>query len=127
MENAEKQTLIEQYVQAYNAFDVDGMVAVLHPDVVFENFSGGEMTLATNGLAEFREAAEQAVAIFEAREQTIMDITHQDDTTTVAIDYVGTLAIDLPNGLSVGDELRLSGRSDFRFLDGKISYLADYS
>ena len=33
--------LIERYVTAYNAFDVPGMLAVLHADVTFENVAAG--------------------------------------------------------------------------------------
>jgi hypothetical protein len=40
---------------------------------------------------------------------------------------VGVLALDLPNGMHAGQELRLQGRSRFTFQDGKIRTLADYS
>jgi len=41
--------LIERYVAAYNAFDVEGMLATLAADVRFENWSGGQLTAASDG------------------------------------------------------------------------------
>ena len=53
MEKSEKENLIERYVRAYNDFDVDGMVALLHPEITFQNVSGGEVNAATSGLPSF--------------------------------------------------------------------------
>jgi len=46
---------------------------------------------------------------------------------TIGVDYTGVLAADLPNGMKTGDVLRLTGRSDFVFNEGKISRITDYS
>jgi ketosteroid isomerase-like protein len=40
----QSRALIERYIAAYNAFDVPGMLVLLHPDVTFENVVGGEVT-----------------------------------------------------------------------------------
>ena len=64
MEKSEKENLIERYVQPYNDFDVDGMVALLHPEITFQNVSGGEVNAATSGLPQFRELAEKSKALF---------------------------------------------------------------
>jgi hypothetical protein len=45
----------------------------------------------------------------------------------VEIGYEGSFAADLPNGMRVGEILRLEGRSHFRFRDGKIDRIVDYS
>jgi hypothetical protein len=63
--------LIERYLAAYNAFDVPGILAPLHPNVTFENVVVGEVTATATGLAEFRALAERAVALFTSRRQTI--------------------------------------------------------
>ena len=44
---------------AYNAFDVEGMLATLAADVRFENWSGGRLTAASDGRDAFRVLAEQ--------------------------------------------------------------------
>lgn len=40
MTASQHQVCIEQYLRAYNASDVDGMLALLADDVHFENWSG---------------------------------------------------------------------------------------
>jgi hypothetical protein len=45
----------------------------------------------------------------------------------VDIDYVGTPAVDMPNGMKAGKELRVSGKSEYEFLGDKILKLTDYS
>jgi hypothetical protein len=45
MEDQEIQDLINTYIEAYNSFDTDKMLSVLHPDIDFKNFTNGEMDL----------------------------------------------------------------------------------
>ncbi len=49
------------------------------------------------------------------------------DQAEVEISFIGVLAVDLPNGLRRGETLRLEGRTDFEFGDGKILKIADIS
>jgi len=118
---------IEHYLQAYNAFDVTGMLRDLHPDLTFEHIADGEVTLSLQGIDAFRQQADQAAQLFRLREQRIEAFRFEDDRAEVAIDYRGTLAVDLPNGLKAGDELKLKGKSVFRFQDGRIIHIQDIS
>lgn len=36
-----------------------------------------------------------------------------DDKVEVGVDYIGTLATDLPDGLKAGEKLKLKGKSIF--------------
>jgi ketosteroid isomerase-like protein len=127
MEDSAKQNFIERYIGAYNNFDVDGMLAGLHNDVVFKNITNGEINLQTDGIEAFRSQAEQAKAFFSERTQTITSIRFGESQTEVDIDYIAILAIDLPNGMKIGDKLELKGKSIFRFSDGKIIDIQDIS
>lgn len=127
MTEREKRTLIDRYLDAYNAFDVDGMMAVLHPDVEFRNVAGGEVNASASGAAAFREMADQATALFTARHQRITSFDASGPGATIGVDYEGVLASDLPNGFKAGETLRLSGRSEFSFADGKIVLIRDIS
>ena len=127
MDNDEKQRLIEHYLQAYNGFDVDGMLAVLAPDVVFENHSGGQLTVATRGAAEFRQLAEQASALFSEREQRLTALALEAEPAVAEIAYRGRLAADIPGGPAAGSLIELQGRSEFSFADGRISAIVDRS
>lgn len=79
------------------------------------------------GSEAFNEQAEKAKQGFSARKQTIRCCTHQNDKTEAEIDYIGILAMDLPNGMKKGDSLRLQGRSIFKFSGDGIVKLTDIS
>jgi ketosteroid isomerase-like protein len=119
--------LVERYLAAYNAFDVPGMLTVLHPDVEFRNLSGGEETASARGHEEFHALAERAVALFRSRRQTVREYVAEGEGARVTVDYEGVLAADLGPDLRAGDTLRLAGRSTFGFRDGLIVGIVDES
>lgn len=119
--------LIDRYLAAYNAFDVEGMLALLHSDVEFRNVSGGAVTAAARGREEFRALAARAVTLFRGRRQTIRNAGSDGDRTWITVDYEGVLAADLGPELRAGDTLRLTGRSTFAFRDGLIAEVVDES
>ncbi|MCC3154500.1 nuclear transport factor 2 family protein [Hymenobacter sp. BT770] len=127
METTEPKQLIAVYIEAYNRFDVEGMLAPLHEAVVFRNIANGEVNLTTTGKEAFRQQAEQATQYFSQREQSITDWQVDGSRVKVAIDYTGVAAIAFPNGLQPGDTLRLQGKSVFGFQDGKIISIEDIS
>lgn len=127
MDQAARQSLIERYIAAYNAFDIEGMLALLHDEVRFENHASGELTVATDGRDAFRALAEQSRGLFSAREQRVSAWRFGPDRTVVDIDYRGTLAQDIPDGPGAGTVLELKGRSEFGFAGDRIAFLADYS
>ena len=122
-----QETQVCRYIECYNNFDINGMLACIIDSVIFENSSGGEITARANGKTEFKTLAKQSAELFTSRKQTITKIEYHQDTLLVCIDYQGVLAKDLPNGLRAGETIRLSGHSEFRFVDGKISFIKDIS
>ncbi|WP_282126190.1 nuclear transport factor 2 family protein [Marinifilum flexuosum] len=123
MKNLQK--VIEHYIQAYNQFDVEGMLMDLHEDVVFENISEGILTLRTEGIDEFQTQAEKAMTYFSQREQMIRNWDIQLDKVVIDIEYKAVLATDLPNGMKQGDLLQISGQSEFVFEEDKIIRIVD--
>jgi ketosteroid isomerase-like protein len=119
--------LIERYLAAYNAFDVAGMLDLLHPDVSFENVAGGEVTASAQGREEFRALAEHAATLFTSRRQSIRQYAPTANGAQVEINYEGVLATELGPDLHAGQTLRLVGRSTFEFRDGRIVRLVDES
>lgn len=127
MEEIEIQTLIRNYINAYNSLDVDGMTKLLHENIKFRNISNGVVDTETKGLDKFCALAEQSVKVFSQRHQTIKQITINDDQAEIEVDYEATLAMDLPNGLKAGDTIKLKGKSVFRMKDEKLIMIEDYS
>lgn len=119
--------IIDRYLAAYNAFDVAGMLEVLHPDIEFRNVANGEVTAAARGRDEFRALAKRAATLFTSRRQTVSEYGNEGDEAWISIDYEGVLATDLGPGMAAGDTLRLTGRSTFTFRDGLIVKLVDES
>ena len=107
--------MIDRYLIAYNSFDIDGMLALLSLNVRFENYSGGQLTDATDGIDKFRELAEKSKLLFSEREQRITKMTLNLDSAIAEIAYRGKLAVDVPNGPSAGTVLDLQGQSEFSF------------
>ncbi|MBI1780901.1 MAG: nuclear transport factor 2 family protein [Sphingobacteriales bacterium] len=124
----EREQLIRDYVEAYNRFDVAGMLRNMDDNIVFDNISGGEVNLSVMGITAFKDQAQIATTYFTERKQTILSLKHTDESTTeIEIDYYAVLAMDFPNGLKKGDELKLKGRSVFTFEGDRIVRLRDIS
>lgn len=103
------------------------MLRDLHPNIVFQNSSGGAVNMTLHGIDEFRRQAEEAARMFTSRHQQIVHMTAQGDTVEVVIHYKGALAQDLPRGLKKGETIELDGRSLFRFLGDQIIAITDIS
>lgn len=128
METTLRERLIKEYITAYNNFNVEGMLRHLDPNIQFENVSNGQVNLSINGLENLKAQAEQAVTLFESREQVIKYFNHVDeDETEVEIDFYAVLAVDIPDGLRKGQKLNVKGTSIFKFSDDCIVEITDIS
>ena len=127
MADDHKRQLVERYIEAYNAFDIDGMLALVHADIEFSNISGGTVTASASGIDAFRQLAERANTLFASRRQTVTHFSSDGDRSVVRVAFEGVLAVDLPDGTKAGDTLTLAGRSEFAFRDGRIISLIDIS
>jgi hypothetical protein len=125
MKNREE--IVENYINGYNQFDIDKMVADFDDKIHFKNIQNGEINMSLNGLAAFKQQAEQVKIYFLERSQTVKSFNHIDNRTEIKIDYRAIIATDLPNGLKKGQALNLSGTSIFEFDGDKIIKLTDIS
>lgn len=119
--------LIDRYIDAYNRIDVDAMLATMHTEVIFENYTAGMLSVRTVGIHELRHLAESSRHLFSARRQTINGYREANGVAYVQIYFGGTFAIDLPNGIRAGQSMALNGRSEYRERDGMLIYVADFS
>jgi hypothetical protein len=123
----DREKMIENYIEGYNQFDVNKMVADFDYNIIFKNIQNGVTNISLIGLSEFKEQAEQAKTYFSIRKQTIKSFKHINNETEIDINYFAILGIDLPNGLKKGQELNLEGKSVFKFSGNKITELKDIS
>ncbi|MBA4301664.1 MAG: hypothetical protein C0433_16410 [Cyclobacterium sp.] len=127
MNSIEREKLVHHYLEAYNEMDVNAMLEVLDEDILFENYSAGEKTHELHGLDAFRKQAEEALDYCSERKQTLEFFTHREVESEIHISYRAIAAMDLQNGIKKGQEIRLHGKSIFRFSEKKISEIRDYS
>ena len=121
------QDLLLGYIQAYNAKDVSGMLTYFGEGCVFENISGGKVTVHTRGKTELETLATRSAAAFAAREQKVVSLTEGQGRIVAEIDYHAVLQADLSPDLKAGSELNLRGVSVLELSGGKIVRLTDYS
>jgi hypothetical protein len=119
--------LIDRYIDAYNRMDVDAMLANMHREVIFENYTAGNLSVRTLGIDELRHLAQSSLGLFAGRRQTITGYSEAEGTAHVQIFFEGTFAVDLPNGVRAGQRIAMPGRSEFRERDGLLIYIADHS
>ena len=123
-----RELVIRNYIKAYNAFDVRGMVKDMDPSLLFENISNGQVNMSLQGIESFKKQAEQALDYFSSRNQNILSIRHEKEQSIVEIAYEAQLAMDFPNGLKKGDKIQFNGQSIFRFTENnRIISLTDIS
>jgi len=116
-----------EYVMAYKAKDVARMLSFFGEGCVFENISGGKVTVRTEGKAELEALARKSADAFASREQKVVTITHGHGRVVAEIEYHGVLQADLAPELKAGTHLHLRGVSVAEFSAGKIIRLSDYS
>lgn len=127
MRESELKELIDSYINAYNTFDIDGMLALLALDVRFENYSGDQLTASAHGVDEFRHLAEISKSLFAEREQRVTSLQVDQDSAVADIAYRGRFAADIPGGPAAGTVLELQGKSEFSFQNGRITKIIDRS
>jgi hypothetical protein len=115
------------YIQAYNAKEVSTMLSFFDDACVFENVSGGKLTVCTEGKSELETLARRSVEAFASRAQKVTSITEGQGRIVAEIDYHGVLRADLSPELKAGSELRLRGVSVLEIAGEKIVRLTDYS
>lgn len=111
--------VIARYIEAYNAMDVAAMMATLHPEIVFENFTRGELTASARGEEAMRALAETSLGMFRSRKQTVTSIVAGPDRTRATIAFEAVLAN--------GETIALTGTSEFHLRDGLIDTIVDWS
>jgi hypothetical protein len=121
----DRKAIIENYIEGYNTYDVDKMVADFDENIVFENVSGGEVDMSVLGLSALKAQAVEAKSYFSQRKQSILSYREDGEKVEVQIAFHAVLAIDFPNGLNKGEVLSLVGTSVFEFDVDKIVRLTD--
>lgn len=129
MVSREKQIkrIIDDYIKAYNEFDVDRMLKNVHRDVEFKNVAGNEVNVHIQGKAILKTQAEDSTKLLKKREMKITNQVIEGDTVENKLDFKAVLNVDIPDGPKAGELVKFKGKSIFKFKNGKIIYIEDIS
>jgi steroid delta-isomerase-like uncharacterized protein len=119
-------SIIDRYIQSYNSFNIKDMVELFAEDCAFQNISNSGEVMLTFGREGLEDLAIQAKEYFASRKQEITNYIISDEQACIEVNYTAITAKDF-NGLTKGSTLSLRGVSIFKFKDGKILHLKDYS
>lgn len=127
MKEKRMKKIIDEYLRAYNNFNVENMIKDVHEDIVFRNIANGEVNLELKGKEALKNQAEQAVNLFKKRKMNITEQKCENNVVENIIDFTGILAVDIPDGPKEGEIIKLKGKSVFQFEKGKIILIEDIS
>ena len=117
--------IVEAYVDAYNAFDFDGMEALLAPQLDFQHYNRGfSFSSAAELVATLRTFA--ADYLPDRRLGPSLRTNVVGDTVYREQRWGGTLAVDLPGFGSKGDTLDDRLITVYTVRDGQITEYYDY-
>ena len=125
MIDAARHALIDAYIDAYNHFDIERMLALVTDDVRFEHHTGDELSVATTGKAELEKLARVGAALFASRHQKLVTMHEEGAVVIATIDFHGEIAEDIPDGPGAGSIIEMRGTSEFGFQGGKINRIID--
>jgi hypothetical protein len=87
MIHAEKVALIQRYLDAYQAFSLDQMLACLHEQVRFQYIANGSVQVSTEGKDAFRQLAEGSAGMFSARQQTVLQVRDENGSSMQTLHF----------------------------------------
>ncbi len=119
--------VIARYIACYNARDIDGMLAFVTNDVVFENVSNSGQSMRLDGKEMMRQVAELSGNAFSYRRQRVLNLISGDNKAAAEVEFEGKAAVDLPNGVRAGETVKVRGASFFEFRGNLLCRVADYS
>jgi len=125
MTGEEKRAMLEGYVHAFNAFDLEGMIAFLHPDAQVITIVDGDVASSADGMDDVRLHERIENARCSSRKKTVMECYERGDQVVVELSYSCVLAADQADGLKAGDTVTLEGIAEVAFIDDKISKVAE--
>ena len=129
MVSKEKQMklIIDQYIKAYNEFDVDNMLKNVHRDVEFKNIAKKEINVHIHGRQVLKTQAQDSTKLLKKREMKITRQEIKGDIVENEIAFKAVLNVDIPEGPKAGELVKFKGRSVFKFKNGKIISIEDIS
>lgn len=117
--------IVKKYLQAYNEFDIAGMLTFVHPEIHYKVIHQGKTGVHTTGKKEFERVSVKSLEYFRQREQYILSFVVKDNIIDLEIHFSAITAKELSNGMNAGDRIDLRGKSEYIFKEGLIFSIID--
>lgn len=117
--------IIEDYIQAYNDFDIDRMMINMDQTIEYEHQVNGRILQKITGFREFKDYAELVGSTYLMRELKPISWKFEGNTVKVEMEFKGEFAIDYREDLAIGDKIESKGESEFIFFQNKIIQIID--
>ena len=79
MNNLEKSSLINKYIEAYNEFNIEKILSLFSDNIHFQNISNGNVNAELKNRDEFSQFSTQSKSLFSWRKQKIKEIIEEDN------------------------------------------------
>lgn len=112
--------LIDIYLSGMSSFNIKKILLPLHSKIVFENYTNGELQLKVEGQKKFKKIAQRGAEMYTKRTQEILSIEHEEDKSTLLVNYSWTFKIDLGDK-KAGQTVNQTGKAIYHFKDDRIS------
>jgi len=113
-------TIVQQYISAYNNFDIEKMVSLMHRDCIFESRVNNKVTLSTKGQTSFRQICNLSKKNYKFRKQVIEDFKEYENRVEVKLYFKATLAVDIPDLGKKDEQIAFETKSIFEFKNERI-------
>lgn len=113
--------MVVDFLDAYNAKDVEGMLADVTNDVVFRHYCDAGVVFKANDRAGLDAALREDVHSFTHRTHTVKTSMTLLGSTVLTTQFDAVVAKDLSNGWKAGQSITLPGAAEFQFRDDRIA------
>jgi len=111
---------VQKYISAYNDFDIETMVSLMHADCIFESRENNVVMFSTKGKTSFRQICNLSKKNYKYRNQVIEDFKHYDNKVEVKLYFKATLAVDIPDLGKKDEQIAFETKSIFEFKNDLI-------
>jgi len=117
--------IVQKYINAYNNFDIETMVSLMHNDCIYEGKTKGIQSFCIKGKHSFRQINMLSKNNYTFRKQVIEGFIESMNKVEVNLYFKAILAVDVSELGKKGEEIAFETKSVFEFKNGLIYKLTN--
>lgn len=117
--------VVTRYLAAFNARDVEGMLAALSDNIRFRNIENDDVNVDIIGLMAFEHLARESAAAFRTRSLTPSGVIIAGPHIAFNAHFVGVLDRAAGEALKAGQNIEMDGQSYIRVEHDFITEITD--